>query len=626
MSTVRVPPPRNKTGGARKGSAKGRTGGQEVRSWLFRYRYHLWPFWVMLVVLLVALIINDALWLTLIYLVPAALIAAGHVALLRLDPAATRAVADLFSMLRLGKLQLRAYAVTVLAVAGAWSLWSLVGGWRALLSLPFVTLLTAWPWLKRASKGKTIPITFSPDLKPRARARAQADANRILGDWPVITRQGRIQFSELDGLDFTGSVTSVDVTLRGGQAIRSLTYPAMQGALESAFHAPAGSLRVKGRGRQAREVRMMFVMEDVNAEPLGAPPPDVDNMGRFEIGGWVEYVDGVHTVIVGANGSGKSVLMNRAILRKARKPEWAIVGIDLKPGALEFTPLSAVLACLVDRPDRVMRVLNGLMEEMIWRGGEMKSRGLRQWPATADHPNICLAIDEVQELHQVKGAMAILIRLAQLGRAFGFELVLATQFPKDSNLPSDIMAQIRQVFCCRLNRPSDDRVVFGETATAQGWTPSAIPDGKGGVFYVKSATYQEPIRARGWFQTPKEVIAEAESLGRTVLSRPWVPALPGHEVVSGPETAYQLSRADEYPEDVVDAVVVSEDPVETVVELIRAGHGTPDAIVDALRDAEGKPTMSKRAVNNIILDLANHGRIAREGSRASARNPWFVVE
>jgi hypothetical protein len=582
----------------------------------------------MLVVLLVSLIVSDTRWLALGYLVPILALAVAHVSLL-VGNALVRGVAgSALQRVRLHKASHRAYVMTVLAAAGSWSIWSQFGGWRPYLTLPLITTLVAWPWFKRASVKKTIPITISPELTAAARNRAQARANTILAGWPVITRQGRIQLSELDGLEFTTYTMIVDVTLRGGQGPRSLMYPVGRVALESAFDAPNNSLRVMERGSRAREVRLVFVMEDVNAEGLGVPPAGDDSMGRFETADPVRYVDGVHTVIAGANGSGKSGLMNRALQRKGERSDWAVLGIDLKPGAVEFTPWAPVLAYLADTPEKVTRILDGLLTEMDWRGAEMKRRGLRKWIATPEHPNICLAIDEVQELHRVKGAMKTLTRLAQLARAFGFELVLATQFPKDSNLPSDIMSQIRQIFCCRLAKPSDDRVVFGELATAQGFTPSAIPDGMGGVFFIKSAQYQAPIRARGWWLGEKDVPKIVAGLTRTPLNRPWVPQAQAatFEALSGPETAYQLARADEYEDDIVEAVVVSESPVETVLDAIRAGHGVPDAIVDSLRGPDGKPTLSKRAVNNILKDLADQGRIAREGQRATANRPWIVME
>lgn len=623
MSTVRVPPPRKGTKAPKRGQGRGKSAPQEVQSWVFRYRYQLRPFVVMGVVLMIALIVDDPAWLAAGYLTA--------VSVLLLDVLARRAnestqlqILSAYAAIRLGNARHRLYAIGCLVAAGAWSVWSVFGGVRPYLILPFATFLVAWPYFKRSTRKQLMDIVYSPDLKGSKLREAEATASRIHNGWGPITRQGRIHLAELDGLAFDPHSTVVDLTLRAGQSARSLAYATTREALISAFDAPENSLRVEGRPSKvpgkpprAREVRLRFITDDPNTESLGAPPADVETMGRFETSHPVDYVDGVHTLITGKSGHGKSVIMNLAVRRKVRRG-WAVLAIDLKPGALELGTWEPVLAYLADVPDKVTRILTGLIGEMIWRGAEMKAQGIRQWVPTADHPNICLAVDEVQELHQVKGAMKLLIRLAQLGRAYGFELLVATQFPKDSNLPSDIMAQITQIFCCHLEKPGHDRVVFGENATAEGWTASAIPSATKGTFLVRSPLYTHPSRARSWFMEVKEILAEMPTMTRTALNRPWVPGS-AYEVVGGPQTALESPAGDDWDDDTVDAVIVSEIPSETILEAIRAGHGTTDAIVKATE-------ISRTAVNLILRKLNESGRIAKDGDRATTLRPWRVVE
>jgi S-DNA-T family DNA segregation ATPase FtsK/SpoIIIE len=530
---------------------------------------------------------------------------------------------------RLDRQKERAYAAALLLSAGAWTTWAvLADGIKPYAALPLLTTILAIPWFRHRSGKSTIPVTISPLLKGAARHRAEKRANEILTGWPIITRQGRIQFADLDGLEFDAHTLSVDIVLRGGQSAKSLGYPTMRSALESAFNVPEGSMRPSTRGgKSSREATLLFILNDRNADSLGAAPEDVLNLGRFETGGDVEFDDEVHTVVAGKTGSGKSGITNQIIRRKVRDPLWAVVGIDLKPGGLELGPWEDVLAYFADTHPKALLALQGLLAGLTRRGQIMKERGWREWRATPQEPKICLVIDEVQQLRRIKGAMTLLEDLAALSRAYGFQLVIATQFPKDSNLPSEIMAQIGQVICGKLKAPKDDRVVYGENATAEGWTPSAIPDGKqsAGIFYIKSGTYTKPVRARGWFMTVDMVREEAGKRHRTLIDAvtgaSWLAVDPSSIKVAMEAGDMDAIQALEDAEDIVDADLVDEpDAVdEVVLQAIRDGHGTQEDITEAT----GIP---RRTVGAILLDLQGQGRISKPGSRATRARPWTVVE
>lgn len=608
MSTVRVTPPRNKVQAPRKGGkAQARTGSQEVQSWLFKYRHQLWPYWVMIVLFLTTMIVTTPF------------------VLFGVSVAAAVLIHFYGQHARLDRQKERLYAAALCLTGGAWSTWALLAdGWKPFVALPFITSIVSIPWFKHRSGKATIPVTISPLLKGAPRARAEKRANQILTGWAVITRQGRIQFAELDGLTFDPHTLAVEITLRGGQSVRSLAYPTMRASLESAFNAPADSLRINGKGgKSSREATLLFILDDRNAEPLGAAPDDVTNLGRFETGGDVEFDHKPHTVVAGATGAGKSGLMNQIIRQKARMPDWAIVGIDLKPGGLELGPWEPVLAYFADTHPKALRCLQGLLAGLTTRGEIMKQRGWREWQATPAEPNVCLVIDEVQQLRRIRGAMALLEDLAALSRAYGFQLVIATQFPKDSNLPSTIMAQVKQKFCCKLEAPKDDRVVFGENATAEGWTPSAIPDGVPGVYYVRSAKYTRPCRARGWWMEVDAVRMEAAARTRTLIDavtgRSWL-AMDTVTIKDAMEAGDMAALVElEDLEDVVDADLVQDEPLEIVLRAIADGFGTREELVEAT----GIPTSS---MTKILTELSDSGQISKPGKRATKAQPWTVVE
>lgn len=610
MPTVRVTPPRNKVSAPRKGGkARAKTGPQELNSWLFRYRHQLWPYWTMLVLFFSTMIVS----------VPGVLAAALA--------ATAVGVFYLGHHVRLDRQKERAYAAALLVAAGAWSVWALLAdGWKPFVALPFITTLVSIPWFRHRTGKATIPITISPELRGAAKHRAEKRAHQITNGWAVITRQGRIQFADLDGLEIDAHTLAVDIVLRGGQSVRSLGYPTLRAGLESAFNAPADSLRIIPRGlKSSREVRLLFILDDRNATPLGAAPDDITHLGFFEVGGTVEFDHKPHTVVAGASGSGKSGIVNQIIRIKVRMREWAVVGIDLKPGGLELGPWEHALAYLADDPVKALRCLQGLLAGLTRRGEIMKERGWREWHATPTEPNICLVVDEVQMLRRIKGAMAVLEDLAALSRAYGFQLVLATQFPKDSNLPSTIMAQVKQKFCCKLEAPKDDRVVFGEQATAEGWTPSAIPDGMPGVYYVRSSKYTRPCRARGWWLTVDAVREEAAAQHRTLIDavtgRSWLSATAG-TMRDAMESGDMDAIVELEDSDVVDAVLVPDEdtePLEVVLEAIRDGFGTREDLVEAT----GIPTST---MTKLLQELESSGRITKAGKRATRSKPWTVVE
>lgn len=605
MATVRVPPPKRGGNKPRSAQGRGKTAPQEIQSWIFRYRDQLWPFWAMLVIFLIALIVKDPLWLAGGYLAAAALVYWQG------------------DRVRLDRQEERMYASAVLAGAGGWSAWAMLSdGPRPWLALPLITCLVAIPWWRHRTVKKTIPITFGADLDRVAKADAQRRANNMIANWDVISRQGKIQFSELRGITFSLATMDVEVLLRGGQSVRSLAYPSVRSALESSFDAPTDSLRPRSIRGRSRLAVLQFVLRDLNEDTLGTPPEDVVNMGRFETGEPVEFDDGVHTLVAGANGGGKSALINQVIRRKARNPVWALVGVDLKPGGLELGPWGNVMAYLADNPDKARIALEGLVAGLTFRGEIMRQRGWREWRATAAEPNVCLIVDEAQQLvkHRLMGP---LLELANLGRAYGFQLVLATQYPKDSNLPSGIMSQVRQIFCFRLRSPTEDRVVFGENATADGYSPSTIPLDRAGTFYVRSSLHGLAQRARAWFLTVSDVQEEAAALAATAIDQATGRGFLA-EGLSASQTAVEPRRYEEPEGDVVEAVLVPEgledlpEAAHAILAAIGKGAGTTAKIVDATG-------VSRAQVNRILRELDSRGLIAHEGTRASDARPWFIV-
>ena len=147
-----------------------------------------------------------------------------------------------------------------------------------------------------------------------------------------------------------------------------------------------------------------------------------------------------HMMIAGATGSGKSVCINSIIASfLMTKPPDQLRMLMVDPKQVELTPFNGiphlVLPVITD-VDEVSPMLKGLVREMNRRYkqmSEINTRNIAGYNAKAKEPipYIVLIVDELADLMMVGGAEVehSLVRLAQMGRASGIHLVLATQRP-----------------------------------------------------------------------------------------------------------------------------------------------------------------------------------------------------
>ncbi len=147
-----------------------------------------------------------------------------------------------------------------------------------------------------------------------------------------------------------------------------------------------------------------------------------------------------HVMIAGATGSGKSVCINSIIASfLMTKPPDQLRMLMVDPKQVELTPFNGiphlVLPVITD-VDEVSPMLKGLVREMNRRYkqmSEINTRNIAGYNAKAKEPipYIVLIVDELADLMMVGGVEVehSLVRLAQMGRASGIHLVLATQRP-----------------------------------------------------------------------------------------------------------------------------------------------------------------------------------------------------
>jgi DNA segregation ATPase FtsK/SpoIIIE, S-DNA-T family len=147
-----------------------------------------------------------------------------------------------------------------------------------------------------------------------------------------------------------------------------------------------------------------------------------------------------HTLVAGSTGSGKSVCMNAIItgLIMTKTPlELRLIMID--PKRVELTPYQGIPHLyhpVIVESDRAVIVLKSLVDEMMGRFRQLEQAGVKNIASYNEKmdermPYLVILVDELADLmlSAAGDVERLLVRLAQLGRATGVHLVVATQRP-----------------------------------------------------------------------------------------------------------------------------------------------------------------------------------------------------
>ena len=228
-----------------------------------------------------------------------------------------------------------------------------------------------------------------------------------------------------------------------------------------------------------------------------------------------------HLLIAGATGSGKSVCINTIIsclIMEKSPAELRLLLID--PKRVEMTPYNGIphlITPVVVETDEVVGLLKGMINEMLNRYRLMEDAGVRNIATYNEKmpdnkmPFLVIAVDELADL-MMSAAFDVeqsLCRLAQLGRATGIHLIVATQRPSVDVLTGLIKA----------NFPS--RISFGVTSQVDSRTilDTGGADkllGRGDMLY-QPIDASKPIRAQDVFISDREI----ESLVSFWKTTPW---------------------------------------------------------------------------------------------------------
>ena len=222
-----------------------------------------------------------------------------------------------------------------------------------------------------------------------------------------------------------------------------------------------------------------------------------------------------HLLIAGTTGSGKSVCMNSLIislLYKAKPEEVKLIMIDPKMVELGiYNGIPHLLIPVVTDPKKAAGSLQWAVTEMMRRYRMMADAGVRdlesynkQAHMSADDelepmPQIVVVIDELADLMLVaaKEVEESICRIAQMGRASGIHLVIATQRPSADVITGLMKANIPSRIAFAVASAMESRIIL-DTAGAEKLV------GKGDMLYAPLGQ-GKPKRVQGCFITDNEV-------------------------------------------------------------------------------------------------------------------------
>ena len=320
------------------------------------------------------------------------------------------------------------------------------------------------------------------------------------------------------------SVTRYDVELAKGVRLGKLTSAAEDialslGASGVRIAAVPGKISVVGIEVPNRNVTKVFLREVIDSQEFAKAKSKAsfavgkDISGSCIIGNIAKMP---HMLIAGTTGSGKSVCTNSiiiSILYKASPDDVKLIMVDPKMVELgNYNGIPHLLIPVVTDPKKAAGSLQWAVTEMMRRYKAMSDEGVRDLESYnsimenqeiegGKMPQIVVIIDELADLMLVaaKEVEESICRIAQMGRAAGIHLIIATQRPSSDVITGTMKANIPSRIAFAVASALESRIILDTTGAEK-------LVGKGDMLYAPIGT-GKPRRVQGCFVTDNEVEA-----------------------------------------------------------------------------------------------------------------------
>ncbi|ABX43117.1 FtsK/SpoIIIE family DNA translocase [Lachnoclostridium phytofermentans] len=277
-----------------------------------------------------------------------------------------------------------------------------------------------------------------------------------------------------------------------------------------------------------KENSAVMLRELLESKEFNSHPSDIAFAVGKDIGGQAVVTDIAkmpHLLIAGATGSGKSVCINTLIMNilyKANPADVRLIMVDPKVVELSvYNGIPHLLIPVVTDPKKASAALNWAVMEMTDRYKKFAEYGVRDLkgynekvaeiahlndPAFTKLPQIVIIVDELADLMMVAPGEVedAICRLAQMARAAGLHLIIATQRPSVNVITGLIKANVPSRIAFSVSSAIDSRTILDGSGAEKLL-------GKGDMLFFPSG-YPKPVRVQGAFVSDKEVSAVVDFL------------------------------------------------------------------------------------------------------------------
>jgi S-DNA-T family DNA segregation ATPase FtsK/SpoIIIE len=370
------------------------------------------------------------------------------------------------------------------------------------------------------------PDWTPPSLDLLEEAGTKADAGNVKENAGII--QNTLSSFGIDAAmgEVNIGPTVTQYTLKPSSGVKLTKITGLEHNLALALAAPAirveapipgkSAVGVEIPNKRAASVRLKQIMTTKEMESAKSPLEIVlgqDVSGHPAI---ADLASMPHMLIAGATGAGKSVMINSlltSLLYRNSPAQLKLILVDPKRVELTlYNDIPHLLTPVIVEPEKTISALKWAVAEMERRlkaFSEVGKRNIYEYNAINKNegmPYIVIVIDEMADLMMMAAAdvEALIVRLAQLARAAGIHLVLATQRPSVNVITGLIKANIPARIAFRVASQVDSRTIID-----MGGAEKLL--GRGDMLFMSAET-PKPKRIQGAFTHEPETKAITDYL------------------------------------------------------------------------------------------------------------------
>ncbi|MBM7552692.1 DNA translocase FtsK [Thalassobacillus pellis] len=299
-----------------------------------------------------------------------------------------------------------------------------------------------------------------------------------------------------------------------------------------------------------------------------------------------------HLLVAGATGSGKSVCINgiiTSILMRAKPHEVKMMMIDPKKVELNvYNGIPHLLSPVVTDPKKAARALKKVVSEMERRYDLFSDTGTRNIEGYNEYihkqnqnqgenqpqlPYIVVLVDELADLMMVASndVEDAITRLAQMARAAGIHLIIATQRPSVDVITGIIKANIPSRIAFSVSSQTDSRTILDS-----GGAEKLL--GRGDMLFMPVGA-SKPTRVQGAFLSDEEVERIVNNCVEQQRAQYQEEMIPEEESEMKQEVDDDL-----YPEAVQLVIEMQSASVSMLQRRFRVGYTRAARLIDAMED------------------------------------------